>query len=354
MDSEWFYLSLLISFLLTVSLSLHFLFYPHKTHPKSTPAAAALPPGGTGWPLIGETIEFLSAGMKGHPEQFIFNRMSRFSPEVFRTSLLLEPAAVFCGPAGNKFLFSNENKLVTAWWPTSVNRVFPTSTQTSSNLESLKMRRMLPHFLNPHALRSHVPVMDSIARGHFAADWEGRGGVNVFPLAKRYTFRVACRLFMSVDDPRRVAEFAAPFGLLSAGIMSLPIDLPGTPFNRAIRASRAIRRRLLEIIRQRKAELAEGTAAPGQDILTHMLVAEDEDGKPIMSSDLDIADKILGLLIGGHDTASAACTFVVKYLAELPHVYSRVYDGTKSFPLPLSPPLSLSEKVKRRPYYFSQ
>ncbi|KAK8598079.1 hypothetical protein V6N13_095470 [Hibiscus sabdariffa] len=39
---------------------------------------------------------------------------------------------------------------------------------------------------------------------------------------------------------------------------------------------------------------------------------------------MDVADKILGLLIGGHDTASAAITFVVKYLAELPEIYQKV------------------------------
>jgi cytochrome P450 len=44
-------------------------------------------------------------------------------------------------------------------------------------------------------------------------------------------------------------------------------------------------------------------------------------------NELDIADKIIGLLIGGHDTASAACTFIVKYLAELPHIYEEVYKG---------------------------
>ncbi|CAJ1975185.1 unnamed protein product, partial [Sphenostylis stenocarpa] len=47
---------------------------------------------------------------------------------------------------------------------------------------------------------------------------------------------------------------------------------------------------------------------------------------PQFMTEFDIADKILGLLIGGHDTASAACTFVVKYLAELPHIYDKVYQ----------------------------
>ncbi|THG08111.1 hypothetical protein TEA_021302 [Camellia sinensis var. sinensis] len=106
--------------------------------------------------------------------------------------------------------------------------------------------------------------------------------------------------------------------------MSIPVDLPGTPFHRSIKASEYIRKEfLMRIIKQRKIGLAEGKASPVQDILSHMLLTTDEDGKFMKES--DIADKILGLLIGGHDTASSACAFIVKYLAELPHVYQGVY-----------------------------
>lgn len=81
----------------------------------------------------------------------------------------------------------------------------------------------------------------------------------------------------------------------------------------------------MKIIKQRKVDLADGKASPTQDILSHMLLTCDENGKYM--AELDIADKILGLLIGGHDTASAACTFIVKYLAEIPEVYEGVYNG---------------------------
>ncbi|KAK4343326.1 hypothetical protein RND71_036420 [Anisodus tanguticus] len=101
------------------------------------------------------------------------------------------------------------------------------------------------------------------------------------------------------------------------------LSLPGTPFNRAIKASNFIRKELVLIIKQRKIDLAEGKASPTQDILSHMLLTSDANGN--FMNDLDIADKILGLLIGGHDTASSACTFIVKYLAEIPDIYEGVY-----------------------------
>lgn len=130
---------------------------------------------------------------------------------------------------------------------------------------------------------------------------------------------------MSVEDENHVSKFSDPFQLIASGIISLPLNLPGTPFNKAIKASNFIRKELMKIIKQRRMDLAEGVASPTQDILSHMLLACDENGEHM--NELNIADKILGLLIGGHDTASIACTFVVKYLGQLPHIYDKVYQG---------------------------
>ncbi|KAF7152202.1 hypothetical protein RHSIM_Rhsim01G0107500 [Rhododendron simsii] len=244
---ELFYPSLLGFFVLSVTLSFHTLFAQ-----KSGSNKGNLPPGRTGFPVVGESLEFLSTGWKGHPEKFIFDRIAKYSSYVFRTSLLGSPAVVFCGAAGNKFLFSNENKLVQAWSPSSVNKIFPSSTQTSSNEEAIRLRKMLPNFLKAKALQRYVGIMDEIAQRHFATDWESKDQVVTFPLTKRFTFWLACRLFVSVDDPKQVAKFEDPFGVLAAGLLSIPIDLPGTPFNRGIKASNFIRRELVVIIKQRK------------------------------------------------------------------------------------------------------
>nr|QNN89156.1 cytochrome P450 [Achyranthes bidentata] len=314
---ELFFLCGLALFL-ALSLASFYLLYNHNSARGYT-----LPPGKMGWPVVGESLEFLSTGWKGYPEKFIFDRLNKYAPNVvFKTSIFGEKVAVMCGAASNKFLYSNENKLVQAWWPSSVDKIFPSS-KNSSKEEAKKMRKLLPNFLKPEALQRYIPIMDTIAIRHMEAGWEGKDNVEVFPLAKRYTFWLACRLFLSIEDPQHVAKFAEPFNDIAAGIISMPIDLPGTPFNRGIKSSNVVRKELRAIIKQRKLDLADGKASPTQDILSHMLLTSDEDGK--FMSEMDIADKILGLLIGGHDTASASCTFVVKFLAELPEIYEGVY-----------------------------
>ncbi|KAJ0029922.1 hypothetical protein Pint_13923 [Pistacia integerrima] len=318
---EQFFLTLPFLFASFLTLSLFFFFYLHS----SKYSLPNLPPGKIGLPFIGETLHFFSTGRKGHPEKFIFDRITKYSSHVFKTNLLGEPIAVFCGAASHKFLFSNENKNVISWWPDSVYKIFPSSFQTSSKDEAKKMRfKILPQFLKPEALQRYISIMDHMAQRHFTDDWENKIEILVFSLTKKYTFLLACRLFLSIDDPYHVARLLGPFHCVASGIISMPIDLPGTKFNRAIKAANFIRTEVIKIIRQRKFDLVEGKASPTQDILSHMLLTSDENGE--FMNEMDIADKIIGLLVGGHDTASATCTFIVKFLAELPHVYHKVFE----------------------------
>ncbi|GAB2215709.1 hypothetical protein Droror1_Dr00020104 [Drosera rotundifolia] len=313
------YSYLLVAFVVTIIFAIQILLYRHRTRFSSP----NLPPGTVGWPLVGETLEFLSTGWKGQPHSFVFDRMTTFSSECFKTSILGVPTAFFCGAAGNKFLFSNERRLVTAWWPDSVKKVFP-STGDQLDAAAKRMRSLLPQFLKPEALQKYIGVMDDIAQRHFSDDWDNHDQVTVYPLSKRYTFRVACRLFLSMEDPEHIERLGAEFHLLANGILTLPVDLPGTPFNRAIKASNTIRDELRSIIKQRKHDLAtENDNITARDILSHMLTTTDEDGQYM--SEVEIADKIIGLLVGGHDTASVTITFVVKFLAEYPDVFELVY-----------------------------
>ncbi|KAJ0724457.1 putative protopanaxadiol 6-hydroxylase [Helianthus annuus] len=192
LEMDIFYASLLSLFVLLVSFSLHLFFY----NSKPTEGGKLLPPGKTGWPVIGESLEFLATGWKGQPEKFIFDRMSKFSPIVFRTSLMLEDAAVFCGAQGNKFLFSNENKHVQVWWPASVNKIFPSSGNASKK-EADKMKKMLPTIFKPEALHRYVPVMDVVTQQHFATWWDGKDEIVTYELTKNFTFWLACKIFLA-------------------------------------------------------------------------------------------------------------------------------------------------------------
>eukprot|EP01018_Ginkgo_biloba_P037901 Gb_10755 [translate_table: standard] len=280
-----------------------------------------VPPGTFGWPLIGETLEFLGCQRSGKPAEFFDTRINKYG-EIFKTSIVGHPTAMFCSPAGNRFLFSNENKLVVNSWPSSVGKLFGKSLLSATGDEAKRLRRMLMMFLRPEALRRFVGRADSITRHHLENQWMGKNVITVFPLMKKYTFALACNLFASLDDENEKAKISDHFMVLLKGILQIPINLPGTRYNRAIHAAFVIRRELQRIIDHRRIALANGSASPDQDLMSCLLSNVDEDGKSL--SDEEIKDNILLLLFAGHDTSSVTLTLLLKYLAEQPDCYEGI------------------------------
>ncbi|KAH7835918.1 hypothetical protein Vadar_031134 [Vaccinium darrowii] len=287
-----------------------------------------LPPGTTGWPVVGESMKFALLG----PEKYINGRMTTCSPEVFQTSLLGEKMAVFCGPAGNKFLFSNENKLLTSWLPLSMRKtlLFPSFVEKSKENQGSLTRSFRHEILKPEALKHYSPVMDSMAKSHIREKWSPNSEVKVFPLTKKYTFDLACHLFLNIDDPEHIKRLYDAFHSVIPGIFSMPIDLPGTAYHRAIKGGRIIRNELLSIIRQREKQLSENKdfGSKYKDLMSQMILAVDEENDKLMN-EMEISNNIIGLLVASYETISSSLAMVLNYLAELPLIYQEVLRGLR-------------------------
>lgn len=306
--------------LVLLPLSIYLLSFIHK---RGSEKSKNLPPGSRGWPMLGENMEFALLG----PQKFVKERIEKYSPDVFQTSLLGENMAIFCGAQGNKFLFMNENKLLTSWWPQSMKKALLFPEFVESNLKEVSaLKRSFHHdILKPEALKQYIPVMDALAREHLDREWTPNAVVKVFPLSKKYTLELACKLFLSVVDPERINRLADPFTLASKAMFSVPIDLPGTTYNRAMKGGERVRQELMRIIKERRKELMENKETEGRDLLSKMLLVTDEHGQ--FFSEMEISNNIVGLLVASFDTTSSALTSVMNYLAELPHIYEVVLKG---------------------------
>lgn len=315
MESIW----IITSFIALVFVGVFF-----RLQSKSQSKRFNLPPGSCGWPFVGETMEFVRARNVGSPEKFVRERMVKYKSEVFKTSLLGSPTVMLCGVGGNKFLFSNENKLVAVWWPASVKALLGDCLATTPGAQGMLMKKMVSYFVSPDAFtKLYIQTMDIVSRHHIRTYWQGKEELKVFPAVKLYTFELACRLFMSVEEAEQIKKLSALFYIFTAGILSLAVDIPGTRFYKAKRATAAIKKELLLIVRQRREALEQKTAVPSQDLLSHLLSFPDENGK-FMSEDVIVNNALL-LLFAGHDTSSCTITLLIRALAQHPHVYHKVH-----------------------------
>lgn len=286
-----------------------------------------LPPGSFGWPVIGETIEFLFS----NPEKFVSDRMNKYSPDIFKTKILGEKTAVICGPNGHKFLFSNEEKLFTVFRTHSMQRIFR-SYQSKDPLpppsdQSTRVIRQ-PGFLKPEALSRYLGKMDCITKELLQSHWEGKNEIKTYPFAKTLTLTLASRFFLgSTNSSEKMSKLVSYFDDISLGLHAMILNVPGTAFYRANKAAIAIRKELIGVIKEKKDEMAKGVRM--QDILCHMIAFKDNNGK--LMGDNEIADKIMGILVAGYSTVATTITFLMKYVGQRSDIYEKILIGTSSF-----------------------
>lgn len=166
-------MEILISFSIFIA-SILSLLYLLNLFTRNRTKTLNLPPGSYGWPVIGETPEFLRSRRDGSPEKFVTDRIEKYQSQIFKTCIVGEKVAVLCGPAGNKFLFGNENKLVNVWWPSSVRQLLGSCLSTISGEEAKLMRKMLTYFVSPDAFsKLYIKTMELSTQQHIKNYWQG-------------------------------------------------------------------------------------------------------------------------------------------------------------------------------------
>ncbi|KAI6685640.1 hypothetical protein NL676_031553 [Syzygium grande] len=97
---------------------------------------------------------------------------------------------------------------------------------------------------------------------------------------------------------------------------------PRTSFYWSKKAADSIRKELWVLVKWRRTELERKTASPSQDIMSHLIVNGDENGK--LMPEAEIINNMLNLLFAGHDTSTSTLVLIIKYLSKLPHVLEKV------------------------------
>ncbi|CAI9093690.1 OLC1v1029248C1 [Oldenlandia corymbosa var. corymbosa] len=214
-------------------------------------------PGTTGWPILGESLDYYSNFRNGKLEKFVTDRMANCSSNIFRTSFLGNSVVVFCTSEGNKFLFTNEQKLVQGWWPSAVNKIFHESGDKPVQHHSKTLRISLHSTIfRAEMLRKYVGSVDEIIKRHFQSHWDSKKEVVCGDLARKLLFTVASNMFYGIDDPGRIDRLTKGVEEIEVGIFSLPLNFPGTAFRRAIKSSNALVDEVEAIVKQRRIDIS--------------------------------------------------------------------------------------------------
>ncbi|GLJ28955.1 hypothetical protein SUGI_0571250 [Cryptomeria japonica] len=294
-------------------------------HTSQHQSSLKIPPGNLGFPLIGETRQFLKALRSETPQQFFDERVKKFGP-VFKTSITGHPTVVLCGPAGNRLILSNEGKLVQMSWPDSFMKLFgKDSIGAKSGEEHRILRSALARFLGPQALQRYMPKMSLEIQRHINEKWVGETQVKMLPLLRELVFAIATTLFIDLRDESVRRRFYHLLETVLLGVMSIPLDFPGTRYRRACEARAEIDEILYSLIENRRAMLSSGMVSSDDDLLSVLITFKDERGNSF--TEKEILDNFHGILHASYETTVSTLSLLFKLLSSNPECYEKVVQG---------------------------
>lgn len=275
-----------------------------------------LPPGTHGYPLIGETLEFLRS-----PNDFTDARIARHG-KVYQSNILGKPTVFLIGAEANHWIFAGEGRYLENEWSPAIRKLLGANSLSLISGEEHKQRRKLlaPHFKRT-SMAGAVAPMVAITRAHldrWARDAQ-RGPVAIVPRMRALVFEIAAIYLLGDTDDLGVEleEFSRDFDTWVGGLfVAVPLALPFTRFARAMQARKRLFGVLERLVAKRDAEQRDDPS-----VLSTLLRVRDDEGRPLPRS--TVVDEIQLLLFAGHDTTVTSTSNIIYHLAVHPDAQAR-------------------------------
>lgn len=271
-----------------------------------------LPPGSMGWPYIGETLQLYSQ----NPNVFFEAKQKRYG-EIFKTHILGCPCIMIASPEAAKFILVSQAHLFKPTFPASKEGMIgPQALFFQQGDYHARLRKLVQSSLSPESIRNNVADIESLAL-EAVESWEGRT-INTFQEMKSYAFDVAIHSIFGRHDVFDKDDLKRSYYVVERGYNSMAMNLPGTLFNKAMKARRHLSQILSKIIAERRAKNVLYT-----DLLGTLMGSKDDINSPPLTED-QIADNIIGVIFAAQDTTASILTWIVKYLRDYPALLEAV------------------------------
>ncbi|GLJ39578.1 hypothetical protein SUGI_0808680 [Cryptomeria japonica] len=273
--------------------------------------ARRLPPGSMGWPYIGETLQLYSQ----NPNIFFSDKQKRYG-DVVKTHILGCPCVMIASPEATKFVLVKNAHLFKPTFPSSKERLLGRNALFFQQGEfHARLRKAVQSSLLPQAIRSIVADIDETAQAILKM-WEGQT-VITFQEMKKYAFEVGIFSIFGPLNPAYKEDLKKQYRILEEGYNSLAVNLPGTPFNKSLKAREKLGEIVSKIITERRS-----MNVPQKHLLQSLLAYREETGEGL--NEEQITDNVIGVFFAAQDTIASILTWLVKFLAEYPEILDAV------------------------------
>jgi cytochrome P450 len=189
----------------------------------------------------------------------------------------------------------------------------------------LRERRLLLSPFHGERLARHRDLIAGVARNEVER-WPTGGPLRLRPRLQLVTLRVILQVMFGASEARRLGELVR----LLPEIFDLDVVVMFVPWLRRDLGRRSpwgrFRRARDRVDAILYREIARGRAERGRaerdDVLSLLLEARDEDGRPL--SDSELRDELVTLLLAGHETTATALAWTFERLVRHPKALARL------------------------------
>jgi cytochrome P450 len=277
-------------------------------------ADVPFPPGETSFSLS------RTARFDRDPLPQLLEAYERYGP-IFTLRMFHHNVVFMLGPEANHYLLV-ENAKNFRWRTGHMRDLIPLLGDGLLTIDGafhrVHRKLMLPAFHRERIAVASAVMRDEVERalGTFRAGEV----VDLYHWTRRVALRVALKALFGVDpDTARAggldaaSEFDSALSFYSRDYLLTVLRGPFTPFARLMRSRRRLDSLVYGEIDRRRA-----TGERGDDILSLLLDASDEDGESLERE--HIRDEVMTLLFAGHDTTTSTVAFMFYELARNPEL----------------------------------
>jgi cytochrome P450 len=273
-------------------------------------ARGQFPPGELGFSMR-RTLAF-----ERQPLPVLLRCRKRFGP-VFTIRLLYAPVVFAIGPAANHYITVSHASNF-RWRDGSLGDLIPLLGDglltTDGDYHKRARRIMLPAFHRERIAAAAGTMLEEAERA--LEPWRPGARVPLYTWTRQLALRIAMRALFGFDPDRidfdMADEFERALGFWGRDYTTQMLRGPGTPWRQMLDARARLDRVIFAEIERRRE-----SGERGEDILSLLMDASDEDGSTLSRQEL--RDQVMTLLFAGHDTTTSTVAFLFYELARNPH-----------------------------------
>ncbi|XP_047318341.1 cucurbitadienol 11-hydroxylase-like [Impatiens glandulifera] len=278
-------------------------------------ANGTLPPGSMGLPLIGETLELLfpSHSLDLHP--FIKKRIQKYGP-VFKTNFAGRPVVITTDSEINHHLFLQEGRSVEMWYLDTFAKLFNMdgeSKPTGFGAVHRYVRSIVLNHFGTESLKNKLLPEIYTFVDLTLQKWTNQDSISVKESVASMVFDCTAKQMIGYDSTKSNEKLSEKFTSILQGLMSFPINIPGTAFHRVLQESKKITNMIREKINE-KQKIPNKT---DQDLLDQAV--REMRTEAFVTEDF-VVHFIFGALFASFESISSTITLAFKLLSDHPRV----------------------------------